>query len=40
MKKDRKSSWAEEQWIVAQKRRESEGGKNSGKKIVIVKIVI
>jgi hypothetical protein len=40
MRRGRKSSWEGEQWIVAQKKGESKGGKNRDKKIVIVKLII
>jgi hypothetical protein len=40
MRRDRKNSWEREQWIVAQKIKESEGGTNRDKKIVMVKLVI
>jgi hypothetical protein len=40
MRRDRKSSWEGEQWIVAQKRRENERGKNRDKKIVMAKLII
>jgi hypothetical protein len=38
MRMGRKSSWEGEQWIIAQK--ESEGGKNRDKKIVMVDLII
>jgi hypothetical protein len=37
MKRGRKNSWEEELGFLAQKRCKIEGGKNRGKKILIVK---
>jgi hypothetical protein len=40
VRRDRKSSWEGEQWIVAQGRRESEEGKYRYKRKVMVKLIV
>jgi hypothetical protein len=40
MRRDRKSNWEGEQWIVDKRRREIEEGKKKDKRIVMVKLLI
>jgi hypothetical protein len=40
MRRGRKSSWEGEQWIVALEKRESKGGKNRDKKIMMAKLIL
>jgi hypothetical protein len=40
MRRSRKGSWRENNVLLHIKRKESEGGKKKGKKIVIVKLII